>query len=153
MCPRYSPDRPASCSFVISLSALRLRRRATPSVVPYPVTLASPLPERVAAADAPVTVLDARARVLRWPNPIRRDDWSGWVQERAIFVPTTADGRYSTVIEMHDEGEPANPNALLVARLGSGTYVYSTISFFRQIPGGVPGSLRLFVNLLSAGLQ
>jgi hypothetical protein len=129
------------------------QERAIPHVLPYPVTLASPFPERVASANAPVRVLDPRARVLNRPNVIRTNDWNGWVEERAFVVPTAADPRYSTVVEMHDEGEAANPNALLVAALGKGTYVYSTIAFFRQIPGGVPGSLRLFVNLLSAGRQ
>ena len=112
-----------------------------------------PFPEHVTASDAPVAVLEPRSRLLTWPNRIGLEDWSDWVRERALFVPTTADARYSQVVEMHDPGQKENRNAILLAPLGKGTYVYSAITFFEQLPGGVPGSLRLFVNLLSAGCR
>jgi hypothetical protein len=117
----------------------------------YSAVLSSPVPEHVTQADAPVTVLDPSARVLNWPNKITTADWADWVRERALFVPSEADAHYAHVVEMHDEGQRPNRNAILVAPLGKGIYVYSTLTFSEQIPAGVPGALRLFVNLLSAG--
>ena len=108
--------------------------------------------ERITAPDAPVTVLDPKARVLNWPNRIRDDDWKGWVGERALLVPTLVDEHYSKILEMHDAGENKNQNTLLVAPFGKGTVIYTTLAFQEQIPAGVSGALRLFVNLISAGL-
>jgi hypothetical protein len=65
-------------------------------------------------------------------------------------MPRTHDERYRTMLSMNDTGEPANDGAILVAPLGSGTYVYTTLALFRQLPAGVPGGARLFLNLLSA---
>jgi hypothetical protein len=65
-------------------------------------------------------------------------------------MPTMADPHYQRLFEMHDPGEPANQNAVLVAPIGKGAYVYSTLALFRQLPAGVPGAARLFLNLLAA---
>jgi hypothetical protein len=119
--------------------------------VPYPMMLERPAPEAV-AAEAAVTVVDPRSRLLRWPNVIGPDDWKGWSGSRALLVPTTVDPRYTSILEMHDPGEPANRNTILTAPIGKGGFVYTALSFQEQIPAGVPGSLRLLVNLLSAGL-
>jgi hypothetical protein len=124
---------------------------ATLGVMPFPVT--TPRTSRVTDEDAPVTILEPRSRVLNSPNKIGKDDWSDWVQERGLYMPTVIDPHYSTPLEMHDPGEPENKGALLVAPLGKGTYVFTSLSLFRQIPGGVPGGMRLFVNLLSAGIE
>jgi hypothetical protein len=120
-----------------------------PGVMPHPITLGRPA-QRVTLEEAPVTVLDPAARVLTTPNRIGPADWDGWVQERALYMPATADSAYRPVVALHDPGEPANPNALLVAPLGRGTYVYTALSLFRQLPAGNPGAARLFVNLLAA---
>ncbi|MEO5818221.1 MAG: hypothetical protein ABIT20_23325 [Gemmatimonadaceae bacterium] len=123
-----------------------------PGLLPFPVTFAQPVVDRVLMEDAPVTVLDARARLLTWPNAIRDDDWAKWVGERARAISSSADSRYATVVEMHDPGEKENRNAILVATVGKGRFVYTTLNFSQQISSGVPGAMRLFVNLLSAGL-
>jgi LmbE family N-acetylglucosaminyl deacetylase len=117
--------------------------------MPYAVTLARPA-DRVTDEGAAVTVLDPRAAVLTTPNRIGARDWDGWVQERSLYMPHTADARYKTVVAMHDPGESDNPNGILVTPLGKGMYVYTTLSFFRQLPAGNPGAARLFVNLLAA---
>jgi hypothetical protein len=88
--------------------------------------------------------------VLTTPNRIGPDDWNGWVQERATYVPTTWDAAFQPVLETHDPGEPENRGTLLVAPLGRGSYVYVTLALFRQLPAGNPGAARLFVNLLDA---
>jgi LmbE family N-acetylglucosaminyl deacetylase len=124
-----------------------------PGVMPYPVRLNRPTAARVTEEDAPVTILDPKSRVLNWPNRIGDADWANWVQERALYMPSVIDPHYATPLEMHDPKEPDNKGALLITPLGKGMYIYTTLSLFRQIPGGVPGGPRLFVNLLSAGLD
>ena len=123
-----------------------------PGVLPFPISFARPVAEHVAMEDAPVKALDVRARLLVWPNAIGADDWSKWVGERAVSVPTTADARYATVVEMHDVHEAENRNTILVATLGKGRFIYTTLTLPRQIANGVPGAMRLFINLLSAGI-
>lgn len=124
---------------------------ATLGVMPYPVT--TPRTSRVTVEEAPVTILEPKSRVLNSPNKIGNDDWADWLQERGLYMPTVIDPHYSTPLEMHDPGEADNKGALLVSPLGKGTYIFTSLSLFRQIPGGVPGGPRLFVNLLSAGLD
>jgi len=121
----------------------------TPGILPYPITLAR-VAERVTDEKAPVTFLDSHAKLLSFPNRITQQDFNGWVQERATYMPSTADPHYQRLFEMHDPGEPANQNAVLVARLGKGAYVYNTLALFRQLPAGVPGGARIFLNLLAA---
>jgi hypothetical protein len=65
-------------------------------------------------------------------------------------MPATADPHYHRLLEMHDPGEPPNENAVLVAPLGKGAFVYTTLALFRQLPAGVPGGARIFLNLLAA---
>ena len=122
-----------------------------PEMMPYPITINRPH-DRVTHEESPVTILDANAAALRSPNRITPADFDGWVQERSLYMPRTFDERYRPVIGISDPGEPLNRGGILVAPLGRGTYVYTTLAFFRQLPAGVPGAARLFVNLLSAGL-
>lgn len=122
---------------------------AEPGLMPYPVTFTRPA-ARVTREDAPVTVLDATAPLLRVPNRIGTSDWEAWLQERAVYMPSTFDARYRTFLEMQDPDEPANRAALLAAPLGRGLYVYTSLALFRQLPYGVPGGARLLVNLVSA---
>ncbi len=121
-----------------------------PGMAPFPFTFARPA-ARVTEEDAPVRVLRADSRLLTTPNRIDNTDWNGWVQERATYMPTSADSAYTPVLGMHDPDEPENTNALLTAKIGKGTYVFTTLALFRQLPAGVPGAARLFVNILNAG--
>jgi hypothetical protein len=121
-----------------------------PGVMPYPITVAQPT-QRVTHPEAPVTVVDSTSTtVLTTPNRIGPSDFAGWVQERARYLPRTFDPAYRAPLSMSDPGEPPSRGALLVAPYGKGTYVYTTLSFFRQLPNGNPGAARLFVNLLAA---
>jgi hypothetical protein len=122
---------------------------ASPGMMPYPITIVRPA-DRVTEENATVRVIDPTSPILNSPNRIGAADWEGWVQERTLYMPHTHDERYRTVLSMNDTGEPANDGAILVAPLGNGTYVYTTLALFRQLPAGVPGGARLFVNLLSA---
>ena len=123
---------------------------ARPGMAPFPMTFARPA-ARVTEEDAAVRTLDANSRLLTFPNRIVPADWTGWVQERSTYMPTTADSAYATVLGMNDPGEPENRNAILTAKIGKGTYVFTTLALFRQLPAGVPGAARLFVNMLHAG--
>jgi len=120
-----------------------------PGIMPYPITINRPH-DRVTNESAPVTIIDANAAVLRAPNRITNRDFEGWIQDRSLYMPRTFDPAYVPVLEMSDPGEAASRGALLVAPLGRGTYVYTTLAFFRQLPNGVPGAARLFLNLLAA---
>jgi LmbE family N-acetylglucosaminyl deacetylase len=114
---------------------------------PYPFTIASPH-DRVTEEDAPVRTL-RDDRLLHAPNEIGAADWRGWVQERGLYFAHSWDPHYRTLLEMHDTGEPPKEGGLLIAPLGRGTYVYTGLAFFRELPAAVPGAYRLFVNLLA----
>jgi LmbE family N-acetylglucosaminyl deacetylase len=120
-----------------------------PGIMPYRDSLTRPA-ARVTEEDAVVTVLAPKDPLLNTPNRIGPADWKGWVQDFALYMPTTFDSAYTPLVSLHDTGEPANSGGILVARYGNGTYVYTTLAFFRQLPAGVPGAARLFVNLLGA---
>jgi len=120
------------------------------SFAPYRLSIARPH-DRVTDETAAVTALDPASPVLHVPNEIGPADWEGWVQERGLYFAHDWDPAYATPLEMHDPGEPPLSGGLLVASLGKGTYVYTGLSFFRQLPAGVPGAYRLFANLLALG--
>jgi len=118
-----------------------------PGIMPYPITLRQPA-ERVTDENAPVTFTDPRSPLLNAPNKITQDDFTGWVQERATYMPTTFDSHYRTMLAMNDPGEQPNRAAILAAPYGRGTYIYVPLALFRQLPAGVPGGARIFANLL-----
>ena len=117
---------------------------------PYRLSIARPH-DRVTDETAPVTELDSANSVFHAPNQLGPDDWRGWVQERGLYFAHDWDPAFTPLVEMHDPGEPPLQGGLLQATLGKGTYVYTGLSFFRQLPAGVPGAYRLFANLLALG--
>jgi hypothetical protein len=121
---------------------------AKPGMMPYPITLARPA-DRITEEVAPLTILDAKSPAFNYPNRITAADFDGWVQERSLYMPRTFDSHYHALMSGNDPGEPANSGAILVTPYGKGMYVYTTLSFFRQLPAGNSGGTRLFVNLLS----
>ena len=117
-------------------------------MMPYAVSLSRP-DDRVTEENAPINIIDASSPALHRPNNITDADFTGWVQERALYMPRTFDDRYHPVVSLNDPGEPANKGGIMITPYGRGLYVYTTLSFFRQLPAGVSGATRLFVNLLS----
>jgi len=115
---------------------------------PYPITIGR---DRVTEEDATVTVLAPDHQLLNFPNPITQRDFDGWVQERGLYFATEWDDGYETVMAAHDANEPDTAGGLLFARYGDGVFIYTGISWFRQLPAGVPGAYRLFANLVSSG--
>ena len=99
---------------------------------------------------SPVRFLKPNAPLLNAPNKITQDDFKGWVQERGLYFWTKFDAKYTPLLAMNDPGEPQLNGGLVYAHYGKGTYIYTGLAFFRQLPEGVPGAYRLFVNLLSA---
>jgi hypothetical protein len=89
--------------------------------------------------------------LINFPNAITRTDFEGWVQERGLYFPDQwADG-FTPILSMHDSGESPKKGSLLVAEYGEGHYIYTGLSFFRELPAGVPGAYKLFANMLSIG--
>jgi hypothetical protein len=117
---------------------------------PLPLAIARPH-DRVTDESAPVRPLDPAHPAFTRPNPIGEADWSGWVQERGLYFANTWDPGYTPLVEMTDPGGQPQRGGLLVAKVGKGTYVYTGLAFFRQLPAGVPGAYRLFANLLALG--
>lgn len=115
---------------------------------PYRLTIAQPH-DRVADETAPVTPIVPGSPVFHSPNEITADAWQGWVQERGLYFARDWDSIYVPVLETHDPGDPALQGGLLIAPLGRGTYVYTGLSFFRELPAGVVGAYRLFANILA----
>ena len=107
--------------------------------------------DRVTDEQAPVTFLAPDHPVLNNPNRITAADFDGWVQERGLYFPDEWDERLSPILAFGDPGEVPLRGGLLVGRYGKGYFVYTSLSWFRQLPEGVPGAYRLFANLLSLG--
>ncbi|PUZ20674.1 GlcNAc-PI de-N-acetylase [Chitinophaga costaii] len=118
----------------------------TPNMGPYPFSLSG---GRVTDETAPVQFLHPSDDALHYPNEISPADFDGWVQERGLYFTTNVDGQYTKEFALHDKGEGSLDGSTLVAHYGKGKYVYTSLAFFRQLPAGVPGAYRLFVNLIS----
>jgi hypothetical protein len=119
---------------------------------PYPAKIGGsggPLP-RITDEDAEVKFLKPDDPLLNAPNKITQKDFAGWVQERGLYFWSQFDGKYTPLLAMHDPGEADLNGGLVYAHYGKGVYIYTGLAFFRQLPDGVPGAYRLFVNLLSA---
>ena len=115
---------------------------------PYPTQLSR---ARVSVEDSSVEILAPQSRVFHVPNEISAKDFDGWVQERGLYFMDQWDDHYLALLSCHDPGESAQKGGLLMAPYGKGLYIYSGYAFFRQLPAGVPGAVRLYVNLLDAG--
>jgi LmbE family N-acetylglucosaminyl deacetylase len=117
-------------------------------LTPYPAELSR---ARVSVEEAPVTILAPKDSIFHDPNTITEHDFDGWVQERGLYFMSSWDDHFTPLLSCHDPGEDAQKGGLLRAQYGKGTYIYTGYAFFRQLPAGVPGAVRLFVNILDAG--
>ena len=121
------------------------------SLGPYPFTVPSGNRYRVTVEDAPVALPHPDSRLLQYPNHIAPNDFAGWVQERGVYFASQWDSHYETVLSTKDPDEEESlAGGELWARYGKGVYIFTSYSWFRQLPAGVPGAYRLFANLLSA---
>ncbi|MSU35467.1 MAG: PIG-L family deacetylase [Pedosphaera sp.] len=120
---------------------------------PYPLSIAGNAPQlRVTDENSPVSFLAPEHAALTKPNRLGPADFTGWVQERGAYFPSTWDTEhYTAVLAMNDPGEEPLKSSVIIAPHGKGYYVYTGLAFFRQLPAGVPGAYRLFANLVSLG--
>lgn len=117
---------------------------------PYDLKLSR---DRVTDETAAVTVLAKNHSLMNFPNKLSEKDFEGWVQERGLYFPNQWGAEFTPILSMHDKGESAKEGSLLVAKYGKGNYIYTGLSFFRELPAGVPGAYKLFANMLSIGKE
>ena len=122
----------------------------TDNIAPYELELSR---DRVTDENAEVKILDPDHPILNFPNKITTKDFEGWVQERGLYFPDKWSEEFTPLLAMNDKGENSKEGSLLVAKYGTGNYIYTGLSFFREFPAGVSGAYRLFANLLSAGKE
>ncbi len=114
---------------------------------PYPFKVTT---ERVTVEEAPVRFVHPDSPLINTPNKITAADFDGWVQERGLYFVKDWDPQYQTVLASNDPGEPEKEGGELFAHYGKGAFVYTSYAWFRQLPAGVPGAYKMFVNLVSA---
>ncbi len=119
-------------------------------IAPYPLKLSR---DRVTDENSEVEIIAGDNALINFPNKIDQEDFKGWVQERGLYFPNEWDARFTPILSMKDEGEPSMKGSLLVAPHGKGNYIYTGLSFFRELPAGVPGAYKLFANMLSLGKE
>ena len=128
---------------------------AQQNLAPFPMNMtdsqrtAAGSTSRVVDENAPVKILEPTNPVFNFPNKINDADFVGWIQERNLYNWVTFDPKYVPLLESHDPGEQPNNGGMVIANLGKGTYIYTSYSWFRQLPAGVPGAYRIFANMVS----
>ena len=116
------------------------------NIGPFPFTISR---DRVTDEKAEIKFINEKHSALNFPNQITAKDFDGWIQERGIYFATEIDKQYETIFSMADPKEKASEGSLIIAKNGKGNFVYTGLVFFRELPAGIPGAYRLFVNLLS----
>ena len=120
----------------------------TNEIGPYPFEITR---GRVTDEESPVNFLKPEHKLLNYPNKITGKDFEGWMQERGLYFTGNPDAHYETIISMNDKNEDSLNGGLIFTNYGKGVFIYTSFSFFRQLPAGVPGAYRLLINLISAG--
>lgn len=120
----------------------------TKDIAPFPLRISR---DRVTEEDAKVTFLDSKHEVLNNPNKITENDFKGWVQEQGLYYPDEWAKEFTPIFMSNDKGETPKKGGLLVAKYGKGYYIYTGLSFFRELPEGVSGAYRLMANLIGIG--
>jgi LmbE family N-acetylglucosaminyl deacetylase len=120
----------------------------TKEIGPYPLKISR---DRVTEENAEVRFLAPNHPVLNYPNKITAEDFKGWKQEQGLYYPGEWDAAFTPILSANDKGEKPKNGALLIARYGKGNYVYTGLSFFRELPEGVSGAFRLLANIIAIG--
>ena len=118
----------------------------TPDFAPAPLKISR---DRITDENSPVKINIANHQLMTSPNTIKTDDFNGWVQERGLYFPNPYDSTYEEILLMNDPKEKDLKSAILYKKVGKGDFIYTPISWFRQLPKGVPGAYRIFANLVS----
>jgi hypothetical protein len=120
----------------------------TKELAPYPLEISR---DRVTDENAEVRILAPNHPLVTKPNKITSKDFEGWVQERGLYFPSKWDPAWTPILSCNDPKEKPLDGGLLVAKSGKGFFIYTSYSWFRQLPAGVPGAYRLFANMVSLG--
>jgi len=115
---------------------------------PYPFSTTGR--DRIADENAPLQILVPDHQIFNYPNKITQTDFDNWVQERGLYFANSWDGILQPLLAGNDKGESPKSGGLLYTRYGKGVFIFTAFSWFRQLPAGVPGAYRLFVNMISA---
>ena len=118
------------------------------NLAPYDLKLSR---KRITDENAEVTFLAPNHELMNYPNKIQKSDFDGWVQERGLYFPETWADEFTPLFSFSENGEDPMEGSLLVAKYGKGHYIYTGLSFFRELPAGVPGAYKLFANMISIG--
>ncbi len=120
------------------------------NISPYPLKLSR---DRVTDENSEVSIIAKNHALVNFPNSIDEKDFEGWVQERGLYFPNEWNSEFTPILSMNDKGESTKKGSLLVAPHGKGNYIYTGLSFFRELPAGVSGAYKLFANMLSLGKE
>lgn len=120
------------------------------NIAPYQLEISR---DRVTDENAEVHIIAKNHSLVNFPNKINQSDFNGWVQERGLYFPDKWGKEFTPILEMKDEGESSKQGSLLVAPYGKGNYIYTGLSFFRELPAGVPGAYKLLSNMISIGKE
>mgnify|MGYP006194843777 FL=1 len=118
----------------------------TKEIAPYNLELSR---DRVTDENAKVTFLAPNHKVLNQPNKITEKDFTGWVQEQGLYYPNKWSSEFIPILASNDEGESSKTGGLVIAKYGKGNYIYTGLSFFRELPEGVSGAYRLLANMIA----
>jgi LmbE family N-acetylglucosaminyl deacetylase len=116
------------------------------NIAPYPLKISN---DRVTEENAAVEFLAPNHPILNYPNQITEKDFKGWTQEQGLYYPNEFDAAFTPILSSQDKGESPKKGALLVATYGSGQYIYTGLSFFRELPMGISGAYRLMANMIA----
>jgi len=138
-------------NLIVQYNTVNFVSNVNQKIGPYNFTIVN---RRVTDENAEVKFLDPNQSVLHYPNEIDQNDFKGWIQERSIYHAANFDkNNFETVFSMHDPGENDDDGSLIIAHYGKGTFVYTGLVFFRELPAGVPGAYRLMANLIALNKQ
>lgn len=137
-------------NLIIQYNTAGRRDASFKDLAPYPLKISR---DRITNEDSEVKIIASDHSVINFPNTITNLDFEGWVQERGLYFPDEWDPKFTPILQMNDKGESPTNGALLVAPYGKGNYIYTGISFFRELPAGVSGAYKLFANILSLGKE
>jgi hypothetical protein len=120
----------------------------TKDIAPFLIKISR---DRVTEENAEVRFLTPEHPLLNYPNKITSEDFKNWKQEQGLYYPSEWDANFTPIISSNDKGENPKNGAILVAKYGKGHYIYTGISFFRELPEGVAGAYRLIANMIAIG--
>ncbi len=123
-------------------------RRGRPQLAPYKLILGN---ERVTDENAPITFIEPDHPLLNSPNKMGQDDFKNWIQERGLYYPREWDPQFHALLQSNDPNEQPLKGGLLVADYGRGHYIYTSMVWYRELRGGLPGAYRMLANMISYG--